>query len=248
MSALGAVGWAGDLWTPARAAALARTASIAVNPSGTTLEATVARLGAGPYHALGEGPGWPIVVRAELAEPKSGRDERRVAMAALVHLTDVHLIDTQSPSRVEFLDRFGPPLESAFRAQETLTTQVATSMMMRINALAGGPVTGRPFDVCVSTGDNIDNQQHNELHWFITTLDGGHLVPDSGAIGTYEGVQDDVAPDQHYWHPDDGIVDDYKTINGFPDYPGLLAAAITAFDAPASPSLGTPATATTTAS
>lgn len=232
MSALGAVGWAGDLWTPARAAALARTEAVTVNPSGTTLEATVARLGAGPYHLLGEGPGWPTVVRAELAEPKSGREDRRIAMAALVHLTDVHLVDTQSPSRVEFLDRFGPPLESAYRAQETLTTQVATSMMMRINSIAAGPITGRPFDVCVSTGDNIDNQQHNELSWFMTTLDGGHLVPDSGAIGTYEGVQDAVTPDQHYWHPESGIVDDYKTINGFPDYPGLLAAAITAFDAP----------------
>src|SRR4051812_15935623 len=102
MSALGAIGWTADLWTPARAAASARIASIAVDPTGTTLEATVARLGAGPYHRLGDGPGWPIVVRAELAQPKNGREDRRVAMAALVHLTDVHLTDTQSPSRVEF--------------------------------------------------------------------------------------------------------------------------------------------------
>jgi metallophosphoesterase (TIGR03767 family) len=233
MAAIGAVGWAGDLWTPARAAALARTMAIAVDPTGTTLEATVVRLGAAGYRHLGDGPGWPIVVRAELAEPKSGREDRRIPMLALVHLTDVHLIDAQSPSRVEFLDRYGPPFESAFRAQETLTTQVATSMMMRINSIPAGPVTGRPFDVCVSTGDNIDNQQHNELDWFITTLDGGHLVPDSGDIGTYEGVQDDVDPtDPHYWHPDEGIADDYKTLSGFPDHPGLLAAAITAFDAP----------------
>jgi len=231
LSALGAVGWAGDLWTPARAAGLARTMAISVNPSGTTLEATVVRIGSGPYRRLGDGPGWPVVVRADLAEPRDGREDRRVPMLALVHLTDVHVIDTQSPSRVEFLDRYGPPLESAHRAQETLTNQVATSMVTRINSLAAGPITGRPFDVCVSTGDNIDNQQHNELAWFITTLDGGHLVPDSGALGTYEGVQDTVSPDHHYWHPDSGIADDYKAL-GFPDYPGLLNAAITPFEAP----------------
>ncbi|MEY2404950.1 MAG: hypothetical protein QOD38_2501, partial [Acidimicrobiaceae bacterium] len=233
LSAIGAIGWAGDLWTPARAAGLARTMAISVNPTGTTLEATVVRLGAAGYRLLGDGPGWPIVVRAELAEPKSGREDRRVPMLALVHLTDVHLIDAQSPSRVEFLDRYGSPFESAFRAQETLTNQVATSMVTRINSIAAGPVTGRPFDVCVSTGDNIDNQQHNELAWFITTLDGGHVVPNSGDPDKYEGVQDDVdPPDPHYWHPDEGIDDFSKSVNGFPDYPGLLSAAITAFDAP----------------
>ncbi|MEY2431034.1 MAG: hypothetical protein QOC92_759 [Acidimicrobiaceae bacterium] len=232
MSAIGALGWTGDLWTPARAAALTRTMAVATNPAGTTLESTVVRLGSGPYRLLGDGPGWPIVVRTDLAEPNGGREDRRVPMLALVHLTDVHLIDAQSPNRVEFLDRYGPPFESAYRAQETLTTQVAMSMMTRINSLGAGPITGRPFDVCVSTGDNIDNQQHNELAWFITTLDGGRLVPDSGAIGAYEGVQDGVSVDHHYWHPDSGIMDDFKTVNGFPDYPGLLDAAITAFDAP----------------
>ena len=45
---------------------------------------------------------------------------------------------------------------------ETLTNQVATSMITRINSIAAGPITGRPFDLCVSTGDNIDNQQHNK--------------------------------------------------------------------------------------
>jgi metallophosphoesterase (TIGR03767 family) len=232
VSAIAAVGWTGDLWTPARATALTRTMATATNPAGTTLEATVVRVGSGPYRLLGDGPGWPIVVRADLAAPKSGREDRRVPMVALVHLTDVHLIDAQSPTRVEFLDRYGSPFESAFRAQETLTTQVATSMMTRINSVGAGPITGRPFDLCVSTGDNIDNQQHNELAWFITTLDGGGLVPDSGAVGRYEGVQDGVSVDHHYWHPDSGISDDYKTINGFPDYPGLLGAAITAFNAP----------------
>lgn len=231
-AAFATAGWLGDMWTPARAAQLTRTMATAAQPGGTTLEATIVRLSGSGYTKLGEGPGWPTIVRPDLAEPKSGREDRRTAVFAIAHLTDVHLIDTQSPSRVEFLDRYGPPLESAQRAQETITTQVATSMVMRINAIGAGPITGRPLDLCVSTGDNIDNQQHNELQWFITTLDGGTLVPDSGLIGTYEGVQDTVMPDLHYWHPDGGIQDQYKSVYGFPDYPGLLAASVTPFDAP----------------
>src|SRR3954465_12709716 len=109
MAAIGAVGWAGELWTPARALAMARTASIVAHPEGTTLEATVVRLGNGPYRALGQGPGWPVVVRAALADPQDGREDRRTPVLALAHRTDVHLQDSQSPTRVEFLDRFGPP-------------------------------------------------------------------------------------------------------------------------------------------
>jgi metallophosphoesterase (TIGR03767 family) len=232
LGAAGALGWIGDAWTPARAAAWARSLAGAAAPGGTTLEASVVRLGAGPYHTLGDGPGYPTVVREDLAAAKDGRDDRRVALASIVHLTDVHLNDAQSPTRVEFTDRFGPPFESAYRAQETLTNQVATAMVQRINQIGAGPITGRPYDVCVSTGDNIDNQQHNELAWFTTTLDGGHLVPNSGDPAKYEGVQDTVAPDQHYWHPASSVSDDYKTLYSFPSYDGLLEAAIVGFDAP----------------
>ncbi len=185
----------------------------------------------GGYTRLTEGPPWPIVVRAELAAPKDGREDRRRALAVIAHLTDVHVIDAQSPGRVEFTDRFGPPFESAFRAQETLTTQVGTAMIRRLNEIGAGPVTGRPFDVTVSTGDNIDNQQLNEMEWFFALLDGGTLTPDSGALGTYEGVQDAVSPDLHYWHPEPGVSDQYKSA-GFPDYPGLLDAAITSITSP----------------
>jgi metallophosphoesterase (TIGR03767 family) len=212
-------------------------------PSGTTLEATVSRPDVPGYARLADGPGWPTLVREDLAPATRGRDRRRRALAALVHLTDIHLIDAQSPSRVEFLDPFGEPLTAAYRPQETLTLHVAASMVQRINDLRRAPVTGRRFDCAVSTGDNIDNQQLNEAQWFRGVLDGGRLAANSGADDRYEGVQEpgganspnspaNPASNARYWHPAEGVADTWKTDLGYPDIPGLLEAAIAPFDAP----------------
>lgn len=228
------------LWEPVRAAASSRAAVSAVtDPTGTTLELSVLRPSGTGYVKLVEGPPYPLVVREDLAGARPGRDGRRVALASIVHLTDIHVIDAQSPARVEFTDRLPGPFASAHRPQETMATQVASAMVERVNAVARGPVTGRPFDCAVSTGDNIDNQQDNELTWFLGVLDGGSVTPNSGAPGTYEGVQDDdvgLGYYPNYWHPDappgSNPPDGYKTDHGFPELPGLLDAAVAAFDAP----------------
>jgi hypothetical protein len=203
--------WGAALWWPGAAQARARTLGIAVAPAGTTLESTFAPAGTDGYVRLVEAPGYPQVVRALGAEPRAGREDRRTALATIVHLTDVHVIDAQSTTRVEFLDRDSDPpqdpvpFSSAYRSQETLTCQVGDAMIRQLNEVAVGPIAGRPFDVAVSTGDNIDNQQVNELDWFIGVLDGGRPVePNSGDLERYEGVQDTdtTTYDVHYWQPD----------------------------------------------
>lgn len=220
-------------WLPLpSAAALDRALKTAIDPDGTTLALTIVPIGPGPYRTLGEGPGEPTIVRAELGTPQSGREDRRQALASFVHFTDQHLIDAQSPGRVEFLDPVDPLFQSAFRPQELLTCQVATSMVERVNQLGRGPITGRGFDCVVCTGDNVDNQQLNEVRWLLTILDGGTVTPDSGTLGTYEGVQDGVDVQARWWHPEPGIADDYKAGDGFPDVPGLLDAAIAPFSSP----------------
>jgi len=228
------------VWDPVRAAASARAAmATVVDATGTTLELSIRRPSGAGYLNLVEGPPYPLVVREELVAAQPGREGRRRPLASIVHLTDVHVIDPQSPARVEFTDRLPGPFASAHRPQEAMCTHVASAMVERINAVARGPVTGRPFDVAVSTGDNIDNQQHNELEWFLALLDGGRFAPNSGAPDAYEGVQDaDVGVGYYanYWHPDappgTNPPDGYKADHGFPELPGLLDAAIAPFDAP----------------
>ena len=102
-------------------------------------------------------------------------------------------------------------------------------MNRRIRDVAVGPVTGRRLDFAMCTGDNLDNEQFNELRWFIDLMDGGRtVIPNSGGPG-YEGVQANNRHDNEYWHPQPGPADKYKRQYGFPDYPGLLLDAIQPF-------------------
>jgi metallophosphoesterase (TIGR03767 family) len=210
----------------------------------TTLTQTIARgslrsrgtLGA--YYRLAAGPGEPHVLRQELAK----RDARpqRTSLLHFAHFTDIHLIDTQSPARVEFLDRYnegacsGMPFDAAFRPHETTTVHVLEAMIRRLRAIKASPVTGARIAFTMCTGDNIDNKQFNETRWFIDTMDGRKVTPNSGSSSMYEGVQAHAWGDQEYWQPDPtppDSADKYKRQYGYPDYPGLLERAIAPFQA-----------------
>ena len=220
---------------------------IPANPAGTTLAATFAKgpAGAGGYRpvvtALGEAYGF----RNDLNAPTPPLGTR-ASLLAFAQITDVHIIDAQSPARVEYVDRFEDQyspsdptiglLTSSYRPQEILTAQVADSMVRKINSLAeAAPATGRPLDFAIQTGDNADNAQLNEVRWNIDVLGGNKVVtPDSGILTEYEGVTARKHYDPHYWHPEPGPAnkqDLYHTQWGFPDIAGLIAAAVRPFTA-----------------
>ena len=158
-------------------------------------------------------------------------------LAAFTQLTDIHVVDVQSPCRFEFFDAYGslpiPGLsdfQSAYRPQELLSAQVAESMVQQVRNVRRGPATGRRLQFAIATGDNTDNCQFNELRWYVDVLDGRHIRPDSGDLTRFEGVMDDVAPDPYYWHPTSGAGAP-SAAYGFPTVPGLLDAARRPFDA-----------------
>ena len=111
-------------------------------PHATTTLETTARLGGAPhtgtYRRLESGPGWPMVVREEIAPPRAGRADRRTPLACFVQFTDLHLADVQNPLRTEFLRSRGA---SSWRAQEALTVAGAVALVEQVNALGGGPNT-----------------------------------------------------------------------------------------------------------
>lgn len=198
-----------------------------VAPEGTTLAEVGTAVGDG-YRLLSSGPGWPIQVREDLVAAQSDRDDRRTPLASFVQFTDLHIMDAQSPVRFEYTH---PLLGSgAHRPQETLGSIGASALVSRVNALRNGPVTGRPFDFMMTTGDNTDNHEQVELDWLMAILNGGSVTPNTGDSSGYEGVQNCGA--DLYWHPESDLADRYKTEGGFPLLPGFWAAALAEFQSP----------------
>jgi metallophosphoesterase (TIGR03767 family) len=139
-----------------------------------------------------------------------------VAVASIVQVTDLHMIDAQSPMRFEFMAATRPPF---FRPQEALGTHAAAQLVARINELAMGPFSDRPFDCVVATGDNSDNNEEIELDWFISVMSGGSISANSGAIDRWEGVQDSGNP--LYYNPERTVSDRF-TSKGFPLIDGFF--------------------------
>ena len=198
----------------------APAAPLAPYTRGTTLSAVAAPRSGSGYRRLGDGPAWPRVVRGDLAAPKAGRAERRTALASFVQFTDLHLVDVQHPLRYEYLRA---ETASAWRPQESLSVPGAVSLVERVNALRGAPVTGSPLHFVMTTGDNTDNNAKTELDWFLKVMSGGRITPNSGDPNRYEGVQNSDL--KLYWQPDAALRDADKQL-GFPRIEGFLAAAI----------------------
>jgi len=172
--------------------------------SGSTLQSTWG----GADGELGVGPGARLISRTELA-PAAALGE---PLGTIAHLTDLHVMDAESPARVPFLSRLGPPFTSAFRPHETLTAQVLDGAIRAVNALDP--------DIVIQGGDLLDNAQENELTRGLALLAGGQVDPSSGSR-RYRGVQIRGNPDPFYYRPDIDA----------PRYPGLLSAATRRFRA-----------------
>jgi hypothetical protein len=181
-------------------------AAASAKPGSTLLHAFADRDGDG---VLTLGRGEPLVDRTDLA---ASSPVKRV-LVTFAQISDIHVTDEESPLRIEPVDRFGGSLSSAFRPQESLTTQVLAATELSVNAL-------RPSFVFV-TGDLTDNAQRNELSWTLRILHGGTVRPDSGSRG-YDGAQAASSADPFLYRP---AID-------APRHPGLLAAAQQPFRAP----------------
>lgn len=218
---------AGAFAIPQQLLGKALAAPLAPSQAPTTLQQTV-RLGkqTGPqFYELVAAPGEPYIPRIDITgkEPSPQRVNARRSLAYLGHFSDIHIVDAQSPGRLEPLIAVAASFIDASRPQDTMTVQVLSQMVAAMRAASRSPVTGAPMTAAINTGDSADSRNALELEWCITALDGGSTVPNSGAPGQYQGVQ--VWPEADYvYHPYDPDLNDFGP-RGFPYLPDVLTAA-----------------------
>lgn len=236
--AAGAAGALGAVFGPAgsRAAAVPPPQP-PLPPTGTakaTLQATVAL---GPpngkgYRKLVAGPGEPHIVWTDLADGQFPTGPG-TPLTSFVQMSDLHVVDDQSPARLEYLDKYADfgaphdgsyPFESAYRAHESLSTHIVDAMCRAIAKTGTGPVTGLPFSLTLLTGDVIDNCQYNETRWYIDLLDGETVQATSGGstgVG-WDGHVGSNGDAQRYWRPQQPWFRGKHYAAGYPELPVRL--------------------------
>lgn len=144
------------------------------------------------------------------------------------------MVDVASPMRFEWIETLAHdprwhPLLHMHRPQEGLVPWAIEAQLDAIRTSPVGPATGRPVDLVLSTGDNIDNAQRNELDGYLALLGGGRVhFPLRG------GPQDpgsDIERPWPYWCPDPHVPDTWRN-RGYPVVPDLVERTDAPFDAP----------------
>jgi metallophosphoesterase (TIGR03767 family) len=176
---------------------------------------------------LERGPGERHLVREELGAAQAARRQTRRRLIFFGQMTDTHVVDEESPLRVEFLDETGGPFTSAYRPQEGISAQVLDEMVRRLRTTTSPIGPSRSIELVMTTGDNTDNTQQNETRWMIDVMDGRTVVdPDSGVPGACgDGGYDGARGGGRYYEPDASGGEDgpgYTPADGVRDYPGLF--------------------------
>ncbi len=178
------------------------------------------------YRGLMIGPGEPYVPRLDVlrAKPDAARSGSRRSLLYLGHLSDLHVIDAQSPGRIEpMIVQDHPAWGSAFHPHDPLSPHTTAAMVQAFSDARYSPLTGAPMAAAIVTGDSADMHSHLELRWYIDLMDGRSVDPASSGP-SFQGVQAWAGATWAYrpGDPSGGAFGEY----GFPRLPELLAQAI----------------------
>lgn len=136
-------------------------------------------------------------------------------LLSLVHISDTHVIDSASPARSEWVELLAhqplwQPLLHMHRPYEALTHFALAAHIEALHAQPLAPASGRPYDLALFTGDNIDNAQANELEAFLSLVRGGQASLSAiGGVHDVAGAEDWLATQAGglwpYWCPQSDV-------------------------------------------
>lgn len=136
-------------------------------------------------------------------------------LARLVHLSDLHIVDVRSPLRFEWVellaaDPYWRNLLHMHRPYESLAGWALAAHVEAINELSD-------VDLVISTGDNIDNGQQNELDAYLALVRGRSVALPA------DGSAQDAGDEQSwpFWCPDPAVADPLKD-RGYPAVTNFL--------------------------
>ncbi|HWQ65081.1 MAG TPA: TIGR03768 family metallophosphoesterase [Methanospirillum sp.] len=140
---------------------------------------------------FGDGLGYDK--RVDLMSPgyTNPSENGSVKLLRFFDMTDVHITDKETPTQGIYFGYKGGQ-SSGYSPVMLSSTQVLDAAVQTVNALH----TEDPFDFGIALGDVANNEQYNELRWFIDVMDGKRINPDSG-------VKDDPVP---------GPLNDYQDV------------------------------------
>ena len=123
-----------------------------------------------------KGPGEPHTERDDLGAAAVAADTTVVlsSLAYFAHMTDIHLVDEESPAR-----SIHSPIAqaSAWRPHEPWAVHNLNAAVATLNGFA----EVHPHDFLLFGGDITDSKHFVELDWFIRTMEGQPIDPDTGA-------------------------------------------------------------------
>jgi metallophosphoesterase (TIGR03767 family) len=140
-----------------------------------------------------------------------------------------------SPARCEWIellahDPHWQPLLHMHRPYEALTHWALAAHVEQLRRQPLAPWSQRAYDLAISTGDNVDNAQLNELQTFVAILRGGQT-----SLSAHGGVHEPSAElgsgPWPFWCPD-AAVDDLWKPQGFPVVPDFVQRASAVLDSP----------------
>ena len=139
---------------------------------------------------------------------------RGQSLLSVLHLSDAHVMDTVSPARCEWVEVLAhdprwQPLLHMHRPYEALAHWTLAAHVDRARRTGMAPTGRRPFDLAISTGDNIDNAQHNELDTYLRILAGG--TTRLSAVGGVHAPSAELGTGPWpFWCPDAQVEDLWK--------------------------------------